>query len=79
MVKTAAVSILAVVAIPWGWAQVIRVESREVVVDVTVTDGKGAPVEGLTKDDFSITDEGKPRTISSFTEVQMLPESRTSL
>ena len=66
MVKTAAVSILAVVAIPWGWAQVIRVESREVVVDVTVTDGKGAPVEGLTKDDFSITDEGKPRTISSF-------------
>jgi VWFA-related protein len=45
---------------------VIHVDSREVVVDVTVTDGKGAPVQGLTKDDFSITDEGKPRTITSF-------------
>ncbi|HVW11410.1 MAG TPA: VWA domain-containing protein [Bryobacteraceae bacterium] len=46
--------------------EVFRAESREVVVDVTVTDGKGVPVQGLTKDDFSITDEGKPRTISGF-------------
>src|SRR6185312_16359241 len=45
---------------------VIHVDSREVVVDVTVTDGKGVPVQGLTKDDFSVTDEGKPRTITSF-------------
>lgn len=66
MVKTAAVCMLAAVAIPWLRAQVIRVDSREVVVDVTVTDGKGVPVEGLTKDDFSLTDEGKPRTITSF-------------
>src|SRR5690242_2377765 len=67
MVKTAAVCMLAVVAIPWAGAQnVFRVNSREVVVDVTVTDGKGVPVQGLTKDDFSITDEGKPRTITSF-------------
>ncbi|HEY4085348.1 MAG TPA: VWA domain-containing protein [Bryobacteraceae bacterium] len=45
---------------------VFNVDSREVVVDVSVTDGKGVPIQGLTKDDFSITDEGKPRTITSF-------------
>jgi VWFA-related protein len=48
---------------------VFRVDSREVVVDVTVTDGKGVPVQGLTKDDFSITDEGKQRTITAFSVV----------
>ena len=66
MVKAVALCMLAVVAIPWAGAQVIHVNSREVVVDVTVTDGKGVPVQGLTKGDFSITDEGKPRTITSF-------------
>jgi VWFA-related protein len=66
MVKTVAVCMFVVVAIPWAGAQVIHVDAREVVVDVTVTDGKGVPIQGLTKDDFSITDEGKPRTITSF-------------
>jgi VWFA-related protein len=66
MVKTAAVCMFAAVAIPWAVAQVIHVDAREVVVDVTVTDGKGVAVQGLTEDDFSITDEGKPRTITSF-------------
>ena len=66
MVKTTAVCMVAMVAASWADAQVIRVDSREVVVDVTVADGKGAPVQGLTKDDFSITDEGEPRTITSF-------------
>lgn len=66
MVKALAVCVLAMVAAAWAEAQVIRVDSREVVVDVTVTDGKGVPIQGLTKDDFSITDEGKARTITSF-------------
>ncbi|HEY4085346.1 MAG TPA: VWA domain-containing protein [Bryobacteraceae bacterium] len=66
MVKVVAVCMLAATATPWAEAQVIRVDSREVVVDVTVADGKGVAVQGLTKDDFSITDEGKPRTITSF-------------
>jgi len=66
MVKSVTVCILGMAAIPWAGAQVIHVDAREVVVDVTVTDGKGAPVQGLTKDDFSITDEGKPRAITSF-------------
>ncbi|HEY4085347.1 MAG TPA: VWA domain-containing protein [Bryobacteraceae bacterium] len=45
---------------------VFHADSREVAVDVTVTDGKGVPIQGLTRDDFSITDEGKPRVITSF-------------
>lgn len=67
MVEAAAVLILATAALSGVRAQsVFHSDTREVVVDVTVTDGKGAPVQGLTKDDFSITDEGKPRTISGF-------------
>jgi VWFA-related protein len=62
-------AVLSTIAVGTGMLvaqNVIHVESREVVVDVTVTDGKGAPVHGLSKDDFSITDEGKPRAITSF-------------
>ncbi len=42
---------------------VLKAETREVLVEVTVTDSKGAPVTNLTKDDFALTDNGKPRVI----------------
>jgi VWFA-related protein len=44
---------------------VIRTASRLVEVGVTVYDKHG-PVTGLTKDDFSILDRGKPQIISTF-------------
>ena len=45
----------------------IRVTSRLVFLDVTVLDKKGRPVvKGLTKDDFTITDNKKPQRIFSF-------------
>jgi len=45
----------------------IRVTSRLVFLDVTVLDKKGHPVvKGLTKDDFTITDNKKPQRIFSF-------------
>jgi len=45
----------------------IRVTSRLVFLDVTVLDKKGRPVvKGLTKDDFTITDDKKPQRIFSF-------------
>jgi hypothetical protein len=45
----------------------IRVTSRLVFLDVTVLDKKGHPVvKGLTKDDFSITDNKKLQRIFSF-------------
>jgi VWFA-related protein len=44
-----------------------RVTSNLVFLDVMVLDKKGHPVvTGLTKDDFSITDDGKPQRIFSF-------------
>ena len=43
-----------------------------VTVDVVVTDKKGVPVTGLTKNDFVVTEDGEPQTIS-FVEFQRLP------
>jgi VWFA-related protein len=47
----------------------IRVTSRLVFLDITVLDKKGHPVvQGLTKDDFVITEEKRPQRIFSFEE-----------
>jgi VWFA-related protein len=52
---------------PSSDAPTIRVTSRLVYLDVTVLDKKGHPVvTGLTKDDFSITEDKKPQRIFSF-------------
>jgi VWFA-related protein len=45
--------------------QVIHVDTRLVQVDVVVRNGKG-PVRGLTKDDFTLFEKGKPQPISLF-------------
>jgi VWFA-related protein len=52
---------------------VIHVETREVVVDVTVTDSKNVPVQDLEKQDFTVLDEGKPRVIDAFSIVHSEP------
>jgi Ca-activated chloride channel family protein len=44
---------------------VFRAGVADVRLDVQVVDGK-QPVQGLTKDDFQITDEGQPQTITYF-------------
>jgi VWFA-related protein len=44
----------------------LRVTTRLVVVNVIVQDSKGAPLEGLTRDDFALRDEGDPQGISLF-------------
>ena len=49
-------------------APTITITSRAVVVDVIVTDSSGKPVTGLGKDAFSVTEQGKPQTISFFEE-----------
>lgn len=54
-----------------------RATTRLVILNVTVTDSKGRPVEGLTRDDFEILEDGKPQQIAVF-EFQRLepkPES----
>ncbi|MEA2489463.1 MAG: hypothetical protein QOH21_1255 [Acidobacteriota bacterium] len=54
-------------------AQTPYVETFEVRVqnlDVVVTDSKGKPVAGLTKDDFIVLDAGVPQEISNFSAYQ---------
>lgn len=47
-----------------------RVEVRVINVDVVVTDKKGNRIRGLTKDDFEIYENGNPKPISNFYEVE---------
>jgi VWFA-related protein len=46
------------------------IDVKVINVDVVVTDRKGVPVTGLTKDDFELYENGQPKLISNFYEVQ---------
>src|SRR5579864_1931376 len=48
----------------------LRVNSREVLVDVLVTDKKGEPVRGLAQSAFTVKEQGKPQTVTFFEEHQ---------
>ena len=41
-------------------------EAELVIVDVVVTDGKGVPVRGLTRDDFVVKEDGTAQEIATF-------------
>ena len=49
-------------------ASALKVYARETIVDITVTDAKGNPVHGLTRDDFTVKEDGKPQALKSFAE-----------
>jgi Ca-activated chloride channel family protein len=51
----------------------IHVESRLVSVALNVVDEKGAPVAGLTKDDFEIAEDNKPQRIAVFDRESATP------
>jgi len=44
----------------------LRASSDLVRIDVEVTDKSGKPIKGLRADQFTVTDDGKPQTISNF-------------
>jgi VWFA-related protein len=46
----------------------LRSSSRLTVVDVTVNDSKGQPIEGLKASDFHIFEDGKEQTVNHFDE-----------
>jgi VWFA-related protein len=47
---------------------IFKATTREVVVDVVVTGGKGGTVNGLRKEQFQVFEDGKPQTIDFFEE-----------
>jgi VWFA-related protein len=51
----------------------LKVQAREVLLPVTVRDKKGAFVTTLDKSDFTLTEDGRPQTIKSFTREDNLP------
>jgi Ca-activated chloride channel family protein len=52
---------------------VIRVESRLVIVPVSVTDGSGQPVTNLKKEDFVIREENKQQEIAQVSDAEKVP------
>ena len=52
-----------------GQPPVLRVSTRLVEVSVVVHDSHGEPVSDLKKEDFTITERGKPQPISFFSMV----------
>jgi Ca-activated chloride channel family protein len=60
--------------LPGETPTIITVESRLVPVAMNVVDDKGAPVGGLTIDDFEVAEDGKPQKIAVFDK-----ESTTAL
>jgi VWFA-related protein len=55
------------------------IDVKVINVDVVVTDKKGAPVTGLTKDDFELYENGQPKLISNFYEVEGKKASNVSI
>ncbi len=51
-----------------GPVTTLHAETKLVVVDVVVTDKAGHAVHGLTRDDFVLSEAGKPQTVRSFDE-----------
>jgi VWFA-related protein len=45
---------------------------EQVTVDVLVFDNKGAPVEGLRREDFTVREAGRPQAITSFEAVNVV-------
>ncbi len=54
-------------------AVTLHVQAREVLLPVTVRDKHGALVTTLTKSDFTLSEDGRPQTIKSFTRESNLP------
>ena len=51
----------------------LKVQAREVLLPVAVVDKKGALVTDLTARDFTLTEDGRPQVIKSFTTQSNLP------
>jgi VWFA-related protein len=59
--------------------QAIKLKSELIQFDVLVTDKNDHPVTSLTKDDFVLSDGGKPQDISFFSFVDVAAETKNEL
>ncbi|HYM77007.1 MAG TPA: VWA domain-containing protein [Candidatus Dormibacteraeota bacterium] len=57
----------------------VKSKVRLVLVDVVVANNKGEPVEGLKKQDFEVSEDGKPQVISTFEEHHGAPITQIKL
>ncbi len=62
---------------PPAGTPVFKTTTRLIVQTVTVKDKDGKPVEGLTANDFVVTEDGEPQMLS-FVEFQRLPAPRVA-
>ncbi len=53
--------------------EVIRVESRLVIVPVSVLNSNGQPILGLKKEDFAVTEENQPQEIAQISDAEKVP------
>jgi VWFA-related protein len=51
---------------------------EQVIVDVVVTDKKGTPIRGLTKDAMTVTEDGVPQQVVSFESIELPDEPAPS-
>lgn len=51
----------------------IRIDSKLIVIPASVVDTAGNPVQGLTKDDFVVTEEGRPQKIEAVGSAETVP------
>jgi VWFA-related protein len=65
VIKVLCVPLLASLAAAQSDEPLARVNTRLVEVDVVVR-SKTGPITGLTKEDFKVTDNGKPQTVAAF-------------
>jgi VWFA-related protein len=57
----------------------LKTRARLVVVDVVVTNNKGEPVPGMKKEDFEVSEDGKPQTVSVFEDHRGAPPTQIKL
>jgi VWFA-related protein len=53
--------------------EVLTIESRLIIVPVSVTDGNGNPVKGLTKEDFRLREKNKAQEIAEVSAAEKVP------
>lgn len=58
-------------ALVHGQQPVFRSSVNHIEVDAYVTDTRGTPVNGLTKDDFEIIEDGRPQIVTTFSFVDL--------